>query len=200
MASQGAGADGLGVVVHTDEVEKLFQKLMPLVEDMRPVFLGRIRPSIARHLLAQFETRGTHLGTPWPALSPVTIALRTRRVLVNEAGRISKKGKYRATTSKVGRAKAGFSTPMQDTRELYTSLTRLVDPLGIRVVKPLEMAWGTRSAHAAPHHTPGGFATRLFGKGPTRHVPARPVIPQTWPAPIVQEWASDMLAYLKEST
>lgn len=185
----------LGAVVQLKDVEALLGSAIAASNDLRPVFRGRIGPSMRRHLEKQFDTRGAHLGTPWAPLSLTTIRFRTREVRVNSRGRISKHG-ARATTSRPGRAKAGFATPMQDSRRLFHALTRITDPEGIRIYEKHRMAWGTSLKHAAPHHQPGGFQTRVFGRGPLKHVPSRPVVPSEMPMPIVSAWSSWLLNHV----
>jgi len=177
----------IGVVVDASQAEKLLEDIITAADNLVPVFRRRIAPDLQGHLRRQYESRGQHLSAPWPALSVTTIRLRTR--VVGSKNR-------RRTTSRAGRAKAGFAFPMWDTGRSRRSLVNLSDPEGIRSYKPTEMVWGSRLAYLAPHHQPGGFQTRLFGKGPLKQVPQREVVPQEWPQPVAATWAGWMLDYV----
>lgn len=179
----------IGVVVPLGDVQKVLKQVGEATADLRPVFRGRVAPDLSSHLRQQYDSRGAHLGTLWAPLSPVTIRLRTRTAPATG-------GKGVRTVNRAGRAKAGFATPMRDTDRSRRSLVNLTDPEGIRVYNRLDMAWGSRLAYLAPHHEPGGFQTRVFGKGPLRHVPAREVIPAEWPAPILTAWSGWLIDHL----
>jgi hypothetical protein len=181
----------LGVTVDLREMTRALSGAAAAAGDLRPVFRGAIAPSIAGNLEQQFVSRGAWLGTPWPRLSQTTIRLRTRTV--------TRRGGAKATTSRVGRARAGFTIPMQDTRRLFGSLVRLSHPEGVRAYEPERLTWGTTLPYAALHHREGGFPTRLFGRGPVRQVPARPVIPAEWPSSLMAIWAGQISAHLGDA-
>lgn len=180
----------MGAVMRLETVEGLIKQINAKASDLRPVFRGPIATDMASQMRQQFDTRGAHLGTPWPPLSFTTIRLRTKTTGPKSA---------RRSTSRAGRARAGFATPMQDTRRLFFTLTRRSDPEGIRVYQPLQMFWGTRLPYAEPHHRPGGFTTQVFGKGKVVTVPARPVIPESMPATIQAVWGNMILNYVAKT-
>ena len=178
----------IGVVVNLTDLKKVLHEVDVAASDLRPVFRRRIAPDLSGHMRQQYESRGAHLGTLWPPLSFVTVRLRTRTV--------GGKNKRRSI-SRPGRAKGGFARPMWDTGRSRLSLVNLSDPDGIRVYKAQEMVWGSRLAYLGPHHQEGGYQTRIFGKGPLKHVPPRPVVPREWPVPIVTTWSNWMADYLE---
>lgn len=180
----------LGIVVHTKGAEAALEKAAGHAGNFAPVFRGRIAPDVADHLRRQFESNGAHLGTPWEPLRVTTIRLRTR-VKKLRGGAV-------ATTNRAGRARYGFSTPMRDTGRAFQSLARLTASEGIREYAPLRMAFGSRVPYLEPHHRPNGFFSRVFGQGQPKHVPGRPVVPQTWPAPIVAQWSGWMLDHVTQ--
>lgn len=167
----------MAVIVNVAENTALMKALTGRTRNLSIVFRSRVGPSIARNLRKQFESRGGHLGTPWAPLTHTTIRMRTRTVGKSSA---------RRSTSKAGRAKAGFATPMRDTDRLYRSLTALADPEGIREYGTMTMEWGTRLEYALPQAK--GFRTQVFGRGRLREVPARPVIPDRFPVSITKTW------------
>jgi len=168
----------VAVVVNVAENTKLMKALAGRTRNLNTVFRSRVGPSIARNLVKQFQSRGGHLGTPWDPLRPSTVRMRTRTV---------GKASARRSTSRAGRAKAGFATPERDTDRLYRSLTALVDPEGIRIYTASTMEWGTRIEYAGPQAS--GFRTQVFGRGRLREVPARPVIPpEGFPVSITKTW------------
>jgi hypothetical protein len=109
---------------------------------------------------------------------------------------VRRRGGAKATTSRVGQARAGFTTPMRNTNRLFGSLVRLSHPEGVRLYEPGRMVWGTALPYAEGHHRPTGFQTRLFGKGPLRTVPPRPVVPREWPASIVAKWSGAITSHV----
>lgn len=177
----------VGAVVDLSEVTKVLREVEGRAQNLMPVFRGRIGPDVSAHMREQYESQGAHLGTRWPNLSPTTIKLRTRTV----GGKNS-----RRSTSRRGRAKGGFARVMWDTGRSRASLVNLADPEGIREYGPTQMVWGSTLAYLAPHHAEGGFNTRLFGKGPLKRVPPRPVVPREWPAAIAATWGGWVSDYL----
>lgn len=167
-----------GAVVKQKQLRQMLKQIGVKAKDLRPVFKGPIATSLSRHMKEQFDTRGAHFGTPWPPLSTTTIKLRTRVVGPSSA---------RRSTSRAGRAKAGFATPMQDSRRLYFTLTRRTDPEAIRVYQPLQMFWGSKLPYAGIHQVE--HTTQVFGKGPFVTVPARKTVPDEMPVTIQESWA-----------
>lgn len=181
----------LGTVMDARGAEQILRKIGVKAADLRPVFQGPIATDMASQMKRQFDSRGAHLGTRWPPLFRTTIQLRTQ---------VKGPSKARRTTSRAGRARAGFATPMQDSRRLFFTLTRRTDPEAIRVYMPHQMFWGTRLAYAEPHHRPGGFTTQVFGKGRLVTVPQRAVIPENIPPTIQAVWANMVLNYVIKGT
>lgn len=169
----------VGTTITLGEVDKLLSNLALKVHDLRPVFRAKIDPEVTQLLREQFDSRGARLGTPWKPLSPRTIKARTR--VVRRKGGV-------ATTSKVGRARAGFATPLRDTNRLWASFTKGAGPEALRVFGLLEYRRGSRVPYAAAHNAgaPG--------------VPARPIIPKSMPAPVLAAWEGYLVAYLTEGT
>lgn len=200
MSSSSTGAAGVagvaGVSVQTAELEQLLSEIVAKATDLRRPFRGQIGPDIAQHLERQYESRGTHLGTPWKPLRLSTIRARTRRLA---AGR-GKNAKGARTTTKRGRGRAGFSTPMQDTLTSRGAFTKLATPLGVRVYDRQSMEWGADVPYMAPHHDPNGFTLYPFGntKAKPVHVAPRYVIvpSELWPDSIVGGWAQVILNHV----
>lgn len=164
-------------------------------KDVSPVFRGPIDQITTAALLEQFQSRGAHLnGAPWKPLSITTIHLRTRVVR-----RRTRAGVVARTTSRVGRARAGFTAPLQDTNRLWASLVKSGAPEGLRLISPSSYERGTRVRYAAGHQT-GFTITTMFGrplKAPI-HVPARPLVPTNLPAALVGQYELALLKYLQD--
>lgn len=158
----------VGVTVDLSAVESLLDSLKHAMTDLTPVFRGPIDASVTNFFRAQFDTEGKTGGTPWARLSPVTIAM--------------KEGN--------GRGRAGADTVGRDTNRLWASLTKSGAPMGIRVITPKEYRRGTRVHYARWFHegyTQRSIFGRAFRQGSLK-VPPRPLVPESFPAPIVRAW------------
>jgi len=174
-----------GAVLRTKQAETMLKQIGVKANDLRTVFRGPIATSLAENMRQQFDSRGAHFGTPWPPLSSTTILLRTK---------VTGPSKARRSVSRAGRAKAGFATPMQDSRRLFFTLTRRSDPEAIRVYNPLQMFWGSKLPYAGIHQE--AHTTRVFGKGPLVSVPARPTVPDVMPVTIQESWAQMIASHV----
>lgn len=149
------------------------------LRNLKPVFGGPIRRSVAIAMQRQFDTRGAFFGTPWRPLSLTTVRMRSR-----SGGR-----------SKPGRAKHGFDAILRDTDRLYRSMVRVTDPEGIREWGDGFLWWGTRVPYA--RYQQEGFRTRIFGRGPEVEVVARPMLPEgAWPPRVRRQWVVSIVKHL----
>jgi hypothetical protein len=184
-----------GAEVSLAGARALLADLSGAIKDLSPVFRGPIDETTTRAFEAQFATKGTRLnGAPWQPLSPTTIALRTRVVTRKDK---STGLKTRRSTNRVGQARAGFATPLQNTRRLWASFVKSGGPEGVRVITPSTYQRGSRLRYAAGHQT-GFLMTSMFGrplKTPKR-VPARPMVPSVLPADLVNEYERAMARYI----
>ena len=168
------------VSVNLGNTLSLLQKLKGKAQDFRSTFRARIDPIVTRFLGRQFETRGAEGQTSWAPLSPLTIRNRTRQLAATRTKGVR-------TTSKVGRARAGFATPLRDTLRLWASLAKHTGPEVVKVFEPLSYKRGTSVPYAAVHQT-GSRRKRI---------PARPIFPDPMPASYVAEFEAAILAHLE---
>lgn len=158
----------VGVVMEMTHVTRLLSQTEHAAKDLTPVFQGPIDASVTEFYKRQFETEGAHGGQKWENLSPLTVTLKGRN----------------------GRGRAGPETIGRDTNRLWASLTKSGGPMSLRHFGPKEYVRGTRVRHAQWFHE-GYDSTSIFGrtrKGGTRKVPARPIVPETMPQPIIRAW------------
>lgn len=177
--------------VDVSGAERLLESLRAALTDLTPVFRGSVDAYTSAIFREQFESVGQRLtGTRWAPLSLVTIRLRTRRV----GGRTA-----RRTTSRVGRARAGFATPGRDTNRLFASLAKAGGPEGLRVITPATYERGTRVRYAA-RFSEGGLLTHMFGRvlKTPRRVPARPIVPADLPPDVVAEYERLITLWIAE--
>lgn len=165
------------VKVNVGGAATVLQKLAGAAKDFRTVFRARIDPILTRFFGRQFETKGAEGGTPWAPLAESTIRGRTRQLAATRT-----KGVH--TTSKVGRARAGFAAPLRDTLRLWASLAKHTGPEVIKVFEPLMYRRGT-SVPYADHAQRAG--------------PGRPLIPHSMPASYVAEMEAALLAHLEQA-
>lgn len=169
-------------------VRKMIKHAEGRLRNTAKVFEGPIRESVSKAMQRQFESRGQYFGTPWRPLSATTRRLRSRVVGPANA---------RRSTSKRGRAKHGFATPLRDTDRLYQSMVNPTGPETVRIWGDGFLKWGTRVPYAYPQQV--GFRTRVFGRGRLVQVPARPMLPtapQKWPARVKREWVVALARHL----
>lgn len=179
----------VGARIVADELDALIKGLQAKIGDLRPAY-ALIDRDVTERLRAQFATRGAALGTPWAPLSPNTIRARTR---VMKATR--KKGKR--SVNKPGRARAGFATPLQDTRRLWASYVKGAGPESYRVIDRMRYARGSAVPYADAHQRPREI-TQAWGR-PLKSaitIPARQVVPDTMPAPVLAAWEGTIERYI----
>lgn len=182
---------GPQVRVNVTGAERLLGSLRSALVDLSPVFRGPIDRHTSDMFRAQFESEGVRLtGTRWAPLSPTTIRLRVRVV-----------GKrVKRSTSRVGRARAGFATIGRDTNRLFASLAKAGGPEGLRVITPASYERGTRVRYAARFND-GGTLTHMFGRPVTpRRVPGRPIVPLELPAADVAAYEGMIARWITEGT
>lgn len=172
----------VGARIHMAEADKLLADLTLKVHDLRPAF-RRIDRDVTGHLRKQFDTRGQHLGTPWPALKPQTVIGRT----------------YKRMASTKARAKAlsmvGAGQPLRDTNRLWASITKGTSPDSLRLIDLLRYERGTT------HRKNGQPVAAIHNTGTKDgKIPARPMIPDTWPAPVIATWEGILVQYITQGT
>ena len=174
----------LGAVVSITQAHQLLQQITTKIVYLEPGFRRYVAPLVSEDLRQQYLTRGAHLGTPWKPLAVSTIRGRTRQTKARG------KTRGRATTTKQGRGKWGFSYPMVDTTRSYKSLVNLTDPEGIRSFSATSMRWGSRLGYLAPHHDPTNV----------RGIPTRYVIPPTEKIPpaVIERWTTALVDYITD--
>lgn len=191
----------VGVTVDLVEAEQRMAAMTDRVRYLNPVLAGPIDQDVTRGIQRQFETNGAHWGTPWKPLSPTTIRLRTKEIGSATKPR-KRKGTIhgRRTVSRTGRARAGFATPERDTLRLWAAYTKSGGPGSLRVLTLNSYERGVLGSvvpYAAAQAT-GVSAEKatFFGRKLGKAVPARPVFPEQFPAPVIAAWEGMILRYL----
>lgn len=144
----------IGVAVEGREMKEFLEGMADRAVNLTPVFQGPIDRSVTEFFQKQFSTQGEHGGQRWAPLSPRTIKAKTGR----------------------GRGRAGPATILQDTRELWASLTKSGHPLGVRIIQPDHYERGTTVKKA--------FWAQVGANG----APVREIVPSTMPMAIVRGW------------
>ena len=157
--------------------QTLFTKLRAGLKDFRKAFRDGIDPIVTAFFGKQFETRGSYGGKPWAPLSPRTIQGRTRQLKATRTKGVR-------TTSKRGRARAGFATPLRDTNRLWASLAKHTGPEVIKHFAPLSYDRGTTVPYAAHAQRAG---------------PGRLVMPDPPPQFLTTAFESIVLAHLNDA-
>lgn len=192
----------VGAVLTVKELNALLQDVGTKVQNLRPVFV-RIDRDIDRELREQFATRGAHFGTPWAPLSPATPEVRIRRRMVSERARAK------------ARSNAGADTPLIDTGAMYASFTKPGAPFSLRVIDALSYRRGSSysvdGVPVAALMQEGFLSTmkpvwgktgevRFIKRAAPKQVPARPIIPENFPAPVMKAWEGYITQYLENGT
>ena len=177
-------------IVQLGDADKILRAYAARAKDLQPFFLGVLDPHVSKLIEEQFATRGKVFGTkPWAALSPATIAMRSR----------SKSGAATSgSLTKRGRARAGVDTPLQDTRRLWSAYVKSQGPEAIRRVTPSTYERGVTVPYAQFHQLP--YPSVVYGRRTGRNVPARPVLPRNAkdiPAAVAKQWSELLEAYLR---
>jgi hypothetical protein len=195
-------AVNVGGTIDLTELDKMLAQLGKEVSDLRPVWF-RIDRDVTEGTREQFNTRGAHWGTPWAPISGATIRTRiAKRMLTRRARRIA------------GRA-AGRDTPLRDTGGLFASFTKPGAPGSIRVMDALEYQRGSNytvngfpvalamhrgfKSRMAPVFDQLGDVFFVRRKSP-KQVPARQVIPENLPAPVLKQWEGYVKQYIEHGT
>lgn len=185
------------------ELDKTLAAVGHAVKDWRPVW-SRIDADLTEQLRQQFDTRGAHWGTPWPALSEATVRVRIARRM------FSKRARSRASSADVR------DTPLRDTNRLWASWTKPGAPGSIRVMDALQYQRGSgytvNGFPVALAHQSGFMSTHkpvfdrmgdvhfVRRKGGPKKVPARQVIPENLPAPVLKAWEGYVVQYIERGT
>lgn len=177
------------VTVNLAELEQTLKLLGTRSRNLIPWFRGYLRPDLTALIIRQFQTWGEVFGKPWKALSPTTVAMRSRMV----------NGQLKP---KAGRARAGVYAPLRDTLKLYAAYTKPSGPGGLEVVTGDSYTRGVQGSmvpYAALHAT--GYPSKVFGRATGKNVPARPVVPnKDMPTPpaITARWEAALATYLRD--
>lgn len=193
--SQIAAPLQVGTAINLDEVTRALAELQLATRDLRPAF-HRIDQDATALLREQFTSRGQRLlGHRWPDLSPLTVTLRVTKRMA------SKRARARAL------AAPNADQPLRDTGGLWASYTKPGAPYAVRIIDQLLYERGTTytvdGVPVAQLQHEGFTLARIFGhpfKGGPRHVPARPVIPETLPAPVLRTWEGYLVQYIERGT
>ena len=182
----------VGASVDLADCMKVFDQLEKKVRDLSPFFRDVLDPALTELFERQFATNGAALGTPWAKLSTTTIKLRTQRTTGT--------GGAKATTSRTGRARAGFAAIERDTLRLYAAYTKAGGPGSLRLIDAMRYERGVDGGvvpYAAAQATGiSAEKARFFGRPLGHPIPARPVIPKEMPAPVLKAWEGQLAQWL----
>lgn len=192
----------VGTVVELDTIDKTLAKLGADVANLRPAFF-RIDQDVSERLREQFQSRGAALGSPWTPITPATIQVRIARRILTKKGRAKAAGN------------SGADTPLRDSGRLFASFTKPGAPGNIRLIDKMTYQRGSNysvngfpvamamqdgfMSTMRPVFDENGDAFFVRRKVP-KQVPARPIIPENLPAPVLKAWEGYLQQYIEHGT
>ena len=173
-----AGPIDMGAEFDDSDLRRMLNRLEKKLGDLRPFFYDEVDRTVTDFFTKQFETKGEHGGARWAPLAPLTLKLRAR----------------------AGHGRGGAGAILWDLGAMRLDFLNATGT-GFRRVTKIEYQRGAINEVAALHQT-GWMSQSVFGQPRRRpvRVPARPVVPETLPRSLTDQWTSRLTTWLEALT